>query len=197
MAEIRSTLDMVLERAAKMAAASTHTSTDEDSSKIGMRLAADFLKNNGEENLRAKLQEQKPEQQRAVMKGMAETLLRNVVLPRDERLRETGELALKAIAELAPGEGATICKELVQILNQYKQHKEQLQQQLDDAIRAQLEQKMTEQGRDAGRNIAINPAMHPQYQEEMGRMLTGLNQQYNQALDQRKMLLREKLTPAG
>jgi len=41
----------------------------------------------------------------------------------------------------------------------------------------------------------MNPAMHPQYQEEWSRMLGDLNAQYNQALDQRKKMLQERLAP--
>lgn len=186
---------MVMERAARIAAAASQSSTDEENEKIGMRLAAEYLKNGGGESLLGQLQEKKQETRMAILKGITDILLRNIVLPRDAMLRETGELALRALAEIGPDETAPTCKELHQILNQYNQHKEQMRQQLEDAIRSQLEQKMAQQGRDSGKGISINPAMHPQYQEEMGRMLSGLNQQYNQALDQRKAMLREILLP--
>ena len=42
--------------------------------------------------------------------------------------------------------------------------------------------------------MAMNPAMHPQFQEEMARMLSDLNTQYNQALDQRKEMIRQILS---
>ena len=72
--------------------------------------------------------------------------------------------------------------------------KEQMQQQVEDAIRTQLEQKLAEEGGGTGENISVNPAMHPQYQEEMARMLSELNGQYNQALDERKNLILQHLT---
>ena len=157
-----------------------------------MRLAAEYLKNS-EGDLLVKLQEQKQGKQAAILKGMAEALVRNIVLPRDEMLQETGERALKAIIDLAPSAASSVCTELQQILNQYNQHKDQMQQQVEDAIRSQLEQKLAQEGGGAGENISINPAMHPQYQEEMARMLSELNGQYNQALDERKNLILQQL----
>ncbi len=195
MAEIKSTMDMVMERAARMAAAATPDVEDEDLTKTGMRLAADFL--NGKETDLAKLlSKQPPPHQVAIRKGMAQTLLRNIVLPRDEQLQASGKLALQGVHSLS-GKSAdinSICQELSQILDQYGQHKEQMTQQLEDAIRSQLEQQMG-QGR-AGQ-APVNPAMHPQYREELTKMLTGLNNQYNDAMKQRKEMILERFSLAS
>ena len=187
MAEIKSTMDMVLERAARMAAAAPATEADnEDLTKKGMRLAADYL-NRKEIDLSKELAGQPAKDQADVRKGMAQTLLRNIVLPRSPELQASGELAVQGVLALAgkTKEIGTICRELEQILKQYGQHKEQMTQQLDDAIRAQLEQQGAARGQ-TGKMGKINPAMHPQYREELGRMMTGLNNQYNDAMDQRK-----------
>ena len=190
MAEIKSTLDMVMERAARIAAASDSQPDDDSSLKTGMKLAAAYLAGKSED-LAAVLKEQDPSLQAAVRKGMFETLLRNITLPRDESLKATGSLALKGIASLG---GASplpnICAELQQILEQYNTHKDQALQQLDDAIRAQLDQQMARRGGQVAKG-PINPAMHPQYKEEVARMLGDLNGQYNQALDQRKDMIRQ------
>ncbi|MFH0782393.1 MAG: hypothetical protein V2B20_10650 [Pseudomonadota bacterium] len=194
MAEIKSTMDMVMERAARMAAAAAPATDDESLVKKGMRLAADYV--NGKEiDLNRELAAQPSGEKAAIGKGMAQTLLRNVVLPRTKELQESGELALQGILALGSknNEVITICRELDQILKQYGQHKEQMTQQLEDAIKAQLEQQATARGQ-KGANAAINPAMHPQYREELTRMLTGLNNQYNDAMDQRKGMLLQLLS---
>ena len=144
MAEIRSTMDMVMERAAKIAAESQDSGNDETAAQQGMRLAAGYL-NTGEGNLQTILREQKKEEQPLILKGMVDTLLRNIVLPRDEMLLHNSAKALEAITELASGEVSTACAELQQLLNQYNQHKEQMLQQLEDAIRQQLEQHLAQQ----------------------------------------------------
>ncbi len=197
MAEIRSTMDMVLERAARMAAEASSETSQEDNIKIGMRIAAEYLNSNEEGSLVEKLQEQPSDRQVAIRKGITDTLLRNIVLPRNETLQHVGLKALQVIAELSGRETSSICAELEQILNQYNQHKEQMQQQLDDSIRAQLEQKLAQQGTQLTGDMSINPAMHPQYREELDRMLSDLNRQYNQALDQRKEMIRARLIPSS
>jgi hypothetical protein len=194
MAEIKSTMDMVMERAARMAAAATPTTNDETLVKKGMRLAADYI--NGKEiDLTRELAAQPQAEQGEVGKGMAQTLLRNITLPRTKELQASGELALQAVLTLAgkKSEVTTICRELDQILKQYGQHKDQMTQQLEDAIKAQLEQQGAARGQ-AGK-VNTSPAMHPQYREELSRMLTGLNNQYNDAMDQRKTMILQLPSP--
>lgn len=190
MAEIKSTMDMVMERAARMAAGSDFRPDEDDLIKTGMRLAAEFLSRKAAEPV-AVLKEQEAAKQTAIRKGMLETLLRNVTLPRDENLKATGSLALQGLLGLGGSSPiSAICAELQQILEQYNQHKEQTTQQLDDAIRAQLEQQMARRGGQAAKG-SLNPALHPQYKEEIARMLGDLNAQYTQALDQRKDMIRQ------
>ncbi|KJR97609.1 MAG: hypothetical protein VR65_23685 [Desulfobulbaceae bacterium BRH_c16a] len=197
MAEIKSTMDMVLERAARMAASAPVESDSEVLTKTGMRLAADYL-NRKEIDLPKELAGQPAKDQAEVRKGMAQTLLRNIVLPRSPELQASGELAVQGVLALAgkSKEIGTVCRELEQILKQYGQHKEQMTQQLEDAIRAQLEQQGAARGQ-GGQAAKVNPAMHPQYREELGRMMTGLNNQYNDALDQRKDMILQLLSSAG
>jgi hypothetical protein len=195
MAEIKSTMEMVLERAAKMAEGAKSEVDKEDLIKTGMRLAADFL-NRKETDLAQLLSEQPSQNQMAIRKGMAQTLLRNIVLPRDEKLQESGKIALQGVLSLS-GKSAdinAICQELTQIIEQYGQHKEQMTQQLEDAIRAQLEQQQKSQGQEGH---PVNPAMHPQYREELTKMLTSLNNQYNDAMNQRKDMILERFSPAA
>lgn len=193
MAEIKSTMEMVLARAEKLAAASTATDNQEFTQK-GMRIAADFL-NHQKIDLAKELQSHPQEDQYDIRKGITETLLRNIVLPRDEDLQATGVLALQAIQNLAGDNGdiQATCQELAQILDQYNQHIQQSTQQLDDAIKAQLQQQQAASGQEVAPEN-INPAMHPQYQEEVSKMLTSLNGQYNDAMDERKSTIQSQLS---
>ena len=93
MAEIKSTMEMVLERAARMAEAAPEVSDNEDLVKSGMKLAADYI-NSGNADFATPLDSHSPEDQVSIKKGMAQTLLRNIVLPRDEDLQSTGQTAL-------------------------------------------------------------------------------------------------------
>ncbi len=195
MAEIKSTMDMVLERAAKMAATAQPEVDNEDLIKTGMRLAAEYL-NQQQTDLAQLLIAQPAKDQVAIRKGMAQTLLRNIVLPRDEQLQASGKIALQGVLSLGgkSGDIAPICQELSQILEQYGQHKEQMTKQLEDAIRAQMEQQ-TAEGQKS--QAPVNPAMHPQYREELTKMLTSLNNQYNDAMKQRKEMILERFSPVS
>jgi hypothetical protein len=194
MAEIKSTLEMVMERAARMTAEVADTPQKDDTERRGMRTAASLL--NGESiDLMSYLKEQPSEDQMGVRSGMVRTLLRNIVLPREDSISESSLASLTAIQTLSgnSAEISTICNELEQILNQYGQHREQVKQQLDEAIRNQLKQKLLEEGQSIDDEMSINPAMHPQYQEEFTRMSADLNEQYNQAIEQRRDAIKQRL----
>ncbi len=194
MAEIRSTMDMVMERAARMASRAEDVPADQEAEQRGMRLVAEFL--DGKISGLAELvQQEDPSEQMAVRRGMAKGLIRNIVLPRDELLMEGSLAAISGLHALAgpSGEMDATCGELKQILEQYSQHKAQLKQQLEDGMRAQLSQKMQEQGL-SGDQLSIDPTTLPQFREEWARAKSDLNGQYNQALDQRKELLQQQFS---
>ncbi len=187
---------MVLERAAKMTAEMTPVTNDDTLINDGMRIGADFL-NEKITDPHQELLNQTAETQIPIRKGIARTLLRNIVLPRDENLQKSGAAAIRGILLLArdSGEIATICKELQQIIEQYSQHKEQTIQQLKDALQAQLEQQ--QMSAEQAHQRTVNPAMHPQYKEELTKVLTSLNNQYNEAMTQRKETIFNRLCHAN
>jgi hypothetical protein len=193
MAEIRSTMDMVMERAARLAAEAKDTSSGDALLNQGMRLAAAYL-NGEEQDLMGLLQGSPPEQQMTIRAGMAKTMLRNIVLPRDYEISDQALLSLTGLQKLSGNSGdiATIIGELKKILEQYGQHCEQVKQQFDESILAQLKMKLQQQGLPLNSDMALNPTMHPQYQEEWARTSAELNAQYNQALDQRKAMISQR-----
>lgn len=194
MAEIKSTLEMVMERAARMSERSEGPARDDNLERQGMKMAADFL-DEKQSKLDEVLKQQSPDSQVAVRKGMISTLLRNITLPRDETLVTRTERSTQGLLELGnSGELARLIQEIQQILGQYNQHIEQVQQQLDDAIRAQLQQQLAQQGQQISDPGSINPAMHPKYREELAKAMGDLNDQYNRALDERKNSINQRLT---
>ncbi len=195
MAEIRSTMDLVLERAARMGKASAEELEQEDTRKQGMKLAAEFL-DNKIDNLMNSLSELPGEKQMAVRQGMVEVLLRNIFLPRGETAKERTDKAAKGIIELGGGAGdlSSICAEMQHILGQYNQHREQLKTQLEEQVRVQYEQLLAQQGNGMPRD-SMNPelALQAKVKEEWARLETELSDQYNQALEQHKSTLKERL----
>jgi hypothetical protein len=193
MAEIRSTLDMVMERAARLAAEAPDVPADEALKEDGMRLAVSYLGGEAPDLLQL-LEQQPPEKQSAIRSGMAIALLRNIILPRDQTLSDQTLQSFKGLQELS-GNAAdimSICSELQQILEQYARHQEQVRQQFDESILNQLKMQLQQQGMQVDDDMALSPTMHPHYKEEWARVSADLNSQYNQALDQRKQLIAQR-----
>lgn len=193
MAEIKSTMDMVMERAARLAADAGDTQASDELLNRGMRLAAAYL--NGEEtDLLELLEKNDAKEQMTIRGGMAKTMLRNILLPRDGEISEQSLLSLKGLLDLSGNSTdiSSICSELQQILEQYSQHREQIKQQFDESILSQLKTSLQQQGMPVDDDLALNPTMHPQYQEEWSKASAELNGQYNEAVDQRKSLIGQR-----
>ena len=188
-------MDLVMERAARMGKASADELEQEDIRKQGMKLAAEFL-DSKIDNLMKSLSELPGEKQMAVRQGMVEVLLRNIFLPRDETAKERTDKAARGIVELGGGAGdlSSICAEMQHILGQYNQHREQLKTQLEEQVQAQYEQLLAQQG-SGMQGGAVDPqlALQAKIKEEWTRLETELSDQYNQALEQHKSTLKERL----
>lgn len=195
MAEIKSTMDLVMERAARMGKASHDDLAQETTRKQGMKLAAEFL-DSSIDNLMTALTELPADQQITARKGMVEVLLRNIFLPRDETAKERTDRAAQGVVELGGGAGdlSSICAEMQHILGQYNQHRDQLKKQLEEQVQEQYEQLLAQQ-RSGGSAGAANPelALQAKIKEEWSRLETELSDQYNQALEQHKITLKERL----
>jgi hypothetical protein len=184
MAEIKSTLEKVMERAAAMGNASKDEIAAEERVRDGMRMGGDYLK--GEEVDFSSALEQTSDSV-LIKRGLVQAFLRNIVLPR-ENDQQRAERAMQGLLELGKGSGdlMSIFKDMKGILDHYLQHKKEVFQQVEDAFRQQMEQAAAQQGGQAGMGMKVDPALHPKFQEEWSRIKSDLDTQYNQALDQHK-----------
>jgi len=194
MAEIKSTMELVLERAARMGKASSEDIANDEAKKTGMQLVAAYLEGKGDAPSQL-LSRQDPRQQPAVRRGMAEALLRNIFLPRDEHAQERTEQATRGFIDLAGGAGdiVSICQEMQHVIGQYRQHRDQLKSQLEEQMRLQYEQLLAQQMGGQAEGMQIDPTTQPKFQEEWGRVEAELDGQYNQALAQYKEQLQQRL----
>ena len=191
MAGIKSTMDLVMERAARMGMATPDEMRHEESLKKGMQLTAEYL-NGDQASLSEILSAQDQAQQAAIRKGMLAALMRNLFLPRDEDGSKRIGLAVQGIIELNQdmGDISALCKELQTITSQYGQHRKQLYEQLKEQMRMQIEQLLARKGMKADTS-KIDPSMEPQFKEQWSRLEADLEGQYGQALEQFKTQLKE------
>ena len=191
MAEIRSTLEKVLERAASMGSADREAIEAEEEVKNGMRMAADYLR--GEAVDFSGMLE--GEAAGHFRQGAVQAFLRNITLPRDDD-KQTAERAMQGLLELARGSGdlASVFQDMHGILDHYQKHKMEIRQQVEEAFRQQMQQALAQQGGATGVDIKIDPMMHPKFQEEWSRVKVDLDNQYNQVLQQHKSLVAGRLS---
>lgn len=189
MAGIKSTMDLVMERAARMGMATPEEMRHEENLKKGMQSTVDFL-NGTTPSLEEILATFPAGEQPSVRKGMLNSLLRNLFLPRDEDGVARIERAINGIVELnsaTPDIGA-LCRELQTIAQQYGQHRQQLREQLKEQIRMQIEQVLIRKGM-SSENLNFDPTTEPQFKEQWTKIEADLDGQYGQALQQFKAQL--------
>ncbi len=193
MAEIKSTLEMVMERAAKMEAAAQKDLGGEEKVREGMRQAAGFMR--GELSDMAEIFAKSAGEDHAdIRKGMVQTFLRNIVLPRDED-QGAADKAIQGLMQLGKESGdlGAVFAEMKKVLEQYVEHNKQLRQQLEDSFAAQVQQMEQALAQQTGMAMKVTPSQHPKFQEEWARIKSELNDQYGRALDQYKQLIEQKL----
>ncbi|MEW6290309.1 MAG: DUF6657 family protein [Thermodesulfobacteriota bacterium] len=197
MAEIRSTLEMVLERAARMEARASNDVMQQEKEKEGMRLAAGYLR--GEQvALAAALVKCPAEAQPHVKKGMVTALLRNIVLPRKADEAPAAAKAMQALMEIGRDKGdlAQVFTEMKSILDRYLSHKEQLKKQLEEQFAQQMMLMEKNLAQQTGMKMKLQPSQHPKFAEEWQRIQVELNDQYGRAVEQYKEFIAKHLTAA-
>lgn len=197
MAEIRSTLEMVLERAARMEARASTDVMQQEKEKEGMRLAAGYLR--GEQvELAAVLVKCPAEAQPHVKKGMVTALLRNIVLPRKADEAPAAAKAMQALMEIGRDKGdlAQVFTEMKSILDRYLSHKEQLKKQLEEQFAQQMMLMEKNLAQQTGMKMKLQPSQHPKFAEEWQRIQVELNDQYGRAVEQYKEFIAKHLTAA-
>jgi len=193
MAEIKSTMEMVLARAARMSADAGEANEDylaEERLKEGMRLGAAFMR--GEvADPGAAVSALPAEAQAQTRKGAVQSLLRNLFLARDTEKKEIAEKAMHGLARIGQGDGELlqVMAELKNLLDGYTKHGEQLKTQLEAQFSQQMAMMEQNLARQTGMAMKLQPSQHPKFQEEWARIQTQLDEQYGQALSQLKEMI--------
>jgi len=192
MAEIKSTLEKVLERAAAMGRASKEEIQADEEVKKGMRMAADYLQ--GKE-VNFSLVMEATGVFSLVKKGLVLVFLRNIALPRYDDLGEA-ERAMQGLLEMARGSGdlASVFRDMKGILDHYQQQLKEVRQQVEEAFRQQMEQALSKQTGQKGLGLKVDPMLHPKFQEEWSKIKSDLDDQYNKVLQQHKELVAKRFS---
>ncbi|HHI97610.1 MAG TPA: hypothetical protein ENJ96_07130 [Thermodesulfatator atlanticus] len=194
--EIKSTLEIVLEKVEKLGKASKEELRREELIKEGRRLAAKFL-NEKDFSLLKALAAVKPEDKPLILRGVVDTLVRNIVFPRDEHAIAEIERALLGLEQVfaAFPQVKQLTAEIKKLLLLFYQQQKQIYEQFKQQFKAQfseVEEALKEQ---YGEQIKVDIEMQPKFQEEWRKIKGQLEEQYRQQLDYLKGLF-YKMLPA-
>ena len=192
MAEIKSTLEMVLERAASMGRASQEEIQAEERAKEGMRMAAEYLQ--GMEVDFSGIIEATGASS-PVKQGVVQVFLRNITLPRDDD-KQRAERAMQGLLELSKGSGdlVTVFRDMKGLMDHYRKHQKEIRQQVEEAFRQQMEHALVQQTGQKGLGMKMDPRLHPKFQEEWSKVKSDLDGQYNKVLKQHKELVAQRFS---
>ncbi|MBU0682266.1 MAG: hypothetical protein KKD73_12690 [Proteobacteria bacterium] len=192
MAEIRSTLEMVLERAARLEAEAGDSLSKEEKNHEGMRLAAQYMR--GEEVDLATILAKPDQERKLLVQGALSVLSRNVTLPREKDAKDDSTLAMQGMLQLSQApQLKAVVEEMKKILSHYLQHKEQLHKQLEEQFAQQIGQLEESMGQKTGVHVKLEPSQHPQFAGEWQKISVQLNDKYGTALTQHKAYIQQLL----
>jgi hypothetical protein len=189
-AEIKSALELALEKAEKYGRASAEEMALSQCQDQGRQLAVLFLK--GEGDLEAELKKIPPTAQPAVRQAIKEVFLRNLTLPRDNAVDPRHDLALEGLLLVAdnPKAMAHLQAEMEQVLQQFIQIRNNARQQLKARYAAgagQLQKAMEAQ---LHQKVRVEAEHLPQFQEDWRRFQGQLQDQFDPMLETLKERMR-------
>ena len=190
MAEIKSALELALEKAEQYGRASREEMELAQYQEQGCRLAVQFLK--GEGDLEADLKSLPPQTQPAARLAIKEVFLRNLGLPRENAVDLHQDRPLKGLLLVAdnPKSMARLQTELEQILQQFLHFRANALQQLKARFAAgvgQMQQAMEAKYRQP---MNLDVERLPQFQEEWLRFKGQLQEQFEPVMENLKARMR-------
>lgn len=192
--EIKSTLELALEKAEKFGRATKEELEWERTKERALGIVGRFLKGeitDLEQEVNNFFKGIPQDVQRKSLRVIVETLLKNLNLPREERqLEESKRIlsGLKALLKRVP-KIDQLFQEMERLLKDYFHHKETIYQELlkrfSVSISA-LERAVSEQ---IGAQVRLSPEAHPQFKEEWTKIKEHLDNEYGKQLEYMKSLL--------
>ena len=186
MAEIKSALELALEKAESYGRASKDDLIQDQYRDKGRQLAVQYLKEEGD--LEAELTNLPPEAKEAARQAIKEVLVRNIALPREETPEPRAVRALEGLLLVASNrKGMTRLKEEVQqIWQNFLMARNSAIQQLKTSFGQQLNNVTRALEAQYGQRLKVDVEHLPQFQEEWRKFEANLIQQFEPILEDRK-----------
>lgn len=194
--EIKSTLEIALEKAEKIGKASKEELELFQIKEEAQKLSAKFLRNelpDFEEKLAEFLKNKNSQQKKAIYQSMVDIFLKNIVLPKYEYQMDDIKKAiegLKKIFKKVP-EISKVCQQLETLLREYLRHKEAIYNELLRRFNAGVEALERALSDQLGAEVKVNVEEHPQFKEEWNKIKEKLDEEYGKQLEYFKNLFKK------
>jgi hypothetical protein len=195
MGEIKSALEIALEKADRLGRLSKEELEAQKWNEQGRRIAADYLNGKIDEMQQA-LGSVPAESLQAALDGAAEVLLRNIILPQDDLQWQGIKRAMDGLVAIKGSIAMQVLPQMEQLLRNYQQtinhYQEQFQQHLKSRMEAIKQMGQGAAGAQMGGGMdasELNSLM--QAQEEWNRLAADIRQQFEQQLEPLKNYLRQ------
>jgi hypothetical protein len=190
LAEIKSALELALEKAERYGKASAEEMAAAQYQEQGRLLAVQYLKREGD--LAADLKNLPPAAQAAARLAIKEVFLRNIGLPRENSVDPRQDRALEGLVLVADNSKnmARLQTELEQLLQQFLQVRSNALQQLKGRFAAGAGQMQRSMEAQYGQKVRVEAESLPQFQEEWRRFLSQLQDQIEPMLEGLKEKMR-------
>ncbi len=192
MAEIRSAIEIAMEKADRLGRATKEELETEKWLDHGHRIVARYMQSEIED-LETGLSDISGDELPLVLKGATEILLRNIVLPRDKDQWPGIKKALSGFVELKGSVANQIIPRIEQLMESYEQTRDQYHEQLKMQMQNHLggiKQAISQQyGTAMASEIDVDSL--PEFQKEWSRISSEITDQFEQQLIPLKAHLKE------
>jgi hypothetical protein len=186
MAEIKSALELALERTASVASDKTKLVAHE-AKQTGMRLAGQFMEN-PEQDLKRNLKSLEKEQRASARQGAFQVLLSHVALPTQEEDLSKLPTVEKGLTHLIRQKDIVenLMSQVSQLLQQYIDTRNQVVEQLRQQFEPRMRQKEEQLAQQTGRRTKLDPSSDPEFVQALEQNNDHLRQQYGAVIKQAK-----------
>ncbi len=191
MAEIKSSLEIALEKASRLGSIDKTEVEREKNLDIGRRIAASYL-GNKETSLADAFKGFSPQTLQVVIEGAMEVLTRNLTLPRDKMQWDAIDRAMHGVFQLKGSPAKGLLDYIREHLKSYENTKSQYLQQVKAQFQAKLSGMQQAVAKQYGMGMAANldVEMLPEFQNEWTKIASEIDTHFRTQLDQAKEQLK-------
>ena len=189
MSDIKSALEIAMEKVAKLGEATEEERLKWKYVPQGEELAVRYLKEDC--NLVAELSQYQENVKGYIIEGGAEILIRNISLPKNDAARRNNRRAMDGVKTLKSDKVSVenTFSRIRNIFNHYAEQGEQQRQQVYQSLKTEFEAKIqqaVQQQLGTLTGIKVDVEKQPQFQQEWHRIQTQLDSQYLNLLNEYK-----------